>query len=138
LCDTMVFAKQPKKTLRTIIRELVERTNTDTARIRVLEQEKDIMKSRADSVEQTLIRQKKQTDKAFSELENKTEKMDRRVVQIETTLKDIIKEIKKLATTSNIKKLENLVDIYNPLKSQFITREEAERLIETKLEKNKQ
>ena len=42
----MVFAKQPKRTLRTIIRELVDRTNTDTARIRVLEQEKDIVKSR--------------------------------------------------------------------------------------------
>ena len=132
-----VFAKQPKKTLRTIIRELVERTNTDSARIRILEQEKDIVKSRTDSVEQTVIGQKKQADKSLAGLEARIEKMNERMLQIESTVKEIVKEMKKLATVSKIKELESLVDIYNPLKSQFMTREEAERMIERKLEEPK-
>ena len=129
----MVLSKQPKKTLRTIIRELVERTNTDAGRIRILEQESDIVKSRTDSVEQTMIGQKKATDKALMDLDKRIEKMNKRTVQIESTLKELIKEIKKLATTSKISELETLVDIYNPLKSQFITKEEAERMIERKM-----
>ena len=129
----MVLSKQPKKTLRTIIRELVERTNTDAGRIRILEQESDIVKSRTDSVEQAMIGQKKATDKALIDLDKRIEKMNKRTVQIESTLKELIKEIKKLATTSKISELETLVDIYNPLKSQFITKEEAERMIERKM-----
>ena len=133
----MAFAKQPKRTIRTIIRELVDRTNSDTARIRVLEQEKDIVKTRMDSIEQNLISQKRQTDKTLSELNAKIEKTNKRMLQIESTLKEMIKEIKKLATTSKIKELESLVEIYNPLKSQFMTREEAERMIERKLDERK-
>ena len=52
---------------------------------------------------------------------------------IEKTMKDIINEIKKLATNTKLKELENLIDIYSPLKSEFITREEAQHLIDEKL-----
>ena len=89
----MVFQKQPKKTIRTIIRELVQRTNTDTARIRVLEQEKDIIKSRTISIEQSHIADRKQALKDMAELARKVEKTEKRMMQIETTLKDIVKEI---------------------------------------------
>jgi hypothetical protein len=124
--------QQPKRTLRTIIRELVDRSNSDTARIRVLEQEKAIVKSRMDSIEQTWIGQKKAMDKALNELSVKVEKTNKRMMQVESTMKEMIKEIKKLATTSKIKELESLVEMYNPLKSQFITREEVERMIKRK------
>jgi vacuolar-type H+-ATPase subunit I/STV1 len=136
----MAFAKQqPKRTLKTIIRELVDRTNSDNARIRVLEQENSTIKSRMDSLEQVILGQKRQADKALAELNSKIEKTSKRMMQLESTLKEIVKEIKKLATTSKISELENLIEIYNPLKSQFITREEAERMIEERLDsENKQ
>jgi septal ring factor EnvC (AmiA/AmiB activator) len=134
----MAFAKQqPKRTLKTIIRELVDRSNSDTARIRILEQEKDIVKARADSMEQAMLGRKKQTDKALAELNAKIDKANKRILQLESTLKEIIKETKRLATTSKIKELESLVEIYNPLKSQFITKEEAEAMIERRIEKEK-
>jgi predicted nucleic acid-binding Zn-ribbon protein len=131
----MAFSKQqPKRTLKTIIRELVDRTNSDTARIRVLEQEMGSIKSRNDSLEQIISNQKKQSDKIIAGLSARLEKSNKRSLQIESTIKEMIKEIKKLATTSKIKELETLVDIYNPLKSQFITKEEAERMIERRLD----
>ena len=134
----MAFAKQEsKKTLKTIIRELVDRTNSDTARIRVLEQDMNSIKSRNDSFEQAILAQRKQTDKLIAELNSRLEKANKRSMQIESTLKEMINEIKRLATTSKIKELETLVDIYNPLKSQFITKQEAERMIERRLDARK-
>ncbi|RLI98529.1 MAG: hypothetical protein DRO99_00530 [Candidatus Aenigmatarchaeota archaeon] len=134
----MVFAKQPqKRTIKTIIRELVDRTNTDTARIRILEQQADIVKSRMESVEQNVVTQRKQTEKTVSEVSAKTEEINNRVTKLESTIRELIKEIKKLASVSNIKELESLVDMYSPLKSEFLTRDEVERLIEKKLEEAK-
>lgn len=134
----MAFSKQPqKKTLKTIIRELVDRTNSDTARIRVLEQEKDIVKSRMDSIEQNILIHRKQQDKTIAELNRSLEKNNKRMLQAENMIKEVIKEMKKVATTSKIKELETMVEIYNPMKSQFITKEEAERMIERRIDERK-
>ena len=133
----MAVDKQPKKTLKTVLRELVERSNTDNARIRVMEQENDILKSRSKSFEQDLFSQKKYFEASITSVKKETEKTNDKTANIESTLRELIKEIKKLATTAKIKELETLVDIYNPLKSQFITREEAERMIERKIEEGK-
>jgi hypothetical protein len=131
----MSLTKQPqKKTLKAVLHELVERSNTDNARIRVLEQENDILKSRSKSFDQDLLSMKKYFDSSLNSLRKDIEKNSKKTMDTESTLKQLIKEIKKLATTSKIKELEALVDIYNPLKSQFMTKEEVERMIEKKLE----
>lgn len=129
-----IAKQQSKRTLKTIIRELVDRTNSDTARIRFLEQEFNAIRSRTDSLEQSILNQKRISDKKQAELSSKMEKTNNRMLQVENTLKEMIKEIKKLASTSKIKELETLVDIYSPLKSQFITKEEAERMIERRMD----
>jgi len=127
--------QQPKRSLHTIIRELVERTNTDTMRIRVLEQETDIFKSRVNALEQDMLNQKKQIKNSLSVFESKLAKQEETLRKLESTVKEIIKEMKKLASVAKIKELEHLIEIYNPIKSNFITREEAERLIEKKMSK---
>jgi len=131
----MVFQKQPKRTLRTIIREIVERTNTDNSRIRVLEQENDILKSRMDTIEQALMNNRKAIERDLAELKGTLDKSGRRSDQTDSMLKELARDMKRLASSAKIKELETMVDMYNPLKSQFITREEVERLIERRLEK---
>jgi hypothetical protein len=130
----MSLVKQPKRTLKSVLHELVERSNTDNARIRVLEQENDILKSRSKSFDKDLAALKGYFDKSLNSMRKDLDKTNSKVTSIESTLKELIREIKKLATTSKIKELETLVDIYNPLKSQFMTREEVERMMERKLE----
>jgi uncharacterized phage infection (PIP) family protein YhgE len=113
----MPVFNQPKgkSDIQTIIRELVDRSNTDTSRIRVLEQEMESLKNKLDSVSQNMSEEKK-------------------VAEFSNMIKQIIAEMKKMATTTKIKELESLIEIYNPMKSQFITKEEAERLVEERLE----
>ncbi|MCK4497099.1 MAG: hypothetical protein KAU24_02830 [Candidatus Aenigmarchaeota archaeon] len=122
-------------TLHAIINELVDRTNSNTQRLRVLEQRSEVLSSRANIIEQEILNLNKSIHKVILSLDTKTKGLDDRIRKDEGILKEVVKRMKKLATTSKISELEQLIEIYNPLKSQFITREEAERIIEEK--KNK-
>ena len=74
----------------------------------------------------------KNAQKLASDLEARMKKQDDRIFQNESAVKEIIKQVKKLATGAKISELEELLEIYSPLKSQFVTREEVERLINEK------
>ena len=118
-----------KNTLRAIINELVDRTNSDTQRLRVLEQREKVLSSRSNSTEQEIMNLNKQIQDSVSCIDAKLADQEDRIRKMESMIKEMVKQMKKLATTSKIAELEQLIDIYNPIKSQFITREEAERLI---------
>jgi hypothetical protein len=128
------MAKKPT-TLHAIINELVDRTNSNTQRLRVLEQRSEVLSSRANTIEQEILNLNKNIHNVILNLDTKTKRLDDRIRKNEGIVKEMIKQMKKLATTSKISELEQLIEIYNPLKSQFITRDEAERIIEEK--KNK-
>lgn len=123
------MARTPKLTLRTIINDLVNRTNTDTRRLRVLEGMSDSVVSRINSAEQNILAQKKEFNSALSKIDSRISKLEESIMRIENVNKEMIKQMKKTVTTSKIKELENLIDIYNPIKSNFVTREELGDLL---------
>jgi hypothetical protein len=121
------------RSVHSIINEVVDRVNDNTKRLRILEQRSQIFASRMNSVEKEMLRLNKNIQKLVSGLEIRIKKQDERVFQTENTVKEIIKQMKKLATSTKISELEELLEIYNPLKSQFATREEVERMINEKI-----
>jgi len=129
------MAKKKPTTLHAIINELVDRTNSNTQRLRILEQRGKILSSRANALEQEVLNLNKQIQGVMFSVDTKNKKQEERVRRNESTLKEVVKQMKKLATTSKISELEQLIEIYNPLKSQFVTKEEVERILEEK--KNK-
>jgi vacuolar-type H+-ATPase subunit I/STV1 len=120
------------RSVHSVINEIVDRINDNTKRLRTLEQRSQILASRMNSVEKEMLRLNKNTQKLVSGIETRIKEQDNKVFQNETTVKEIIKQIKKLATGAKISELEELLEIYNPLKSQFVTREEVERMINEK------
>jgi hypothetical protein len=106
------MARKPP-TMRAIINELVDRTNTDTQRIRILEQREGSLAMRLDSVEQEILN------------------MNNSLLKI--SIRDILKHIKGLANAGRVKELEATLNLYNPLKSNFATKEEVERIVNKKL-----
>ena len=60
---------------------------------------------------------------------------DAKIKGLENIINDIINNMKRLAEKSEIVGLKELIDIYNPVKSQFMTRTEVENLIEEKMDK---
>jgi hypothetical protein len=124
---------QKPRTIQSVMNDLIGRVNTDTRRLRVIEQEIDILKSRMAAVEQAAADHRKAVNATVNELRVRAERSEDKVARMESLLTEMAKAMKKFAPASEIKKLEQLIEIYSPLKSQFITREEAEQLVEDKL-----
>lgn len=125
---------QPRRTIQSVLNDLIGRVNTDTRRLRIVEQEIDIMKSRMISMEQSMGEQRKAINASITELNAKVARSEDRVARMESMMNELVKEMKRFASNSEIKKLEQLIEIYSPLKSNFITKEEAEQLIEERME----
>jgi chromosome segregation ATPase len=130
-------ASEKKRTVQSVINELVERTNSTTQRLRVLEQRTESTDSRMTSMEKDVLENKSELKKVISGLEKKLSLADERNSTMENTLKEMVTQMKRLATNADVRGLQELIDIYNPLKSNFLTREEAERMIEEKILNNK-
>ncbi len=129
---------ETKATLRTIITELVERTNTDARRLRVLEQRSESLTGQMNSVEETVLKTKKDVMEQLASMSSELERQSDRLERVEKAVEEVVKQMKKTATITDLKELEELVDIYNPLKSTFITREQVEQLLEERLKKQEQ
>ena len=117
-------------TINTVVNKLVDRVNTDTRRLRLLEQKVEILTTRADGVEQGLLAGREETKKALAELSAKLEAQTRALAELQQAMKEVIEQLKRTPTTADVKELESLLELYNPLKSAFVTREEVERLLE--------
>jgi len=124
-----VFGKDKKGTIHTIINELVERTNSEAQRLRVLEQRIENIDTRINSIEQSILSNTNQMQKITKEVENKFRKRDEKLARMDTVISELVKHFKKLATKSEVKEVGHMVDMYSPLKSSFITREELERIL---------
>jgi len=124
-----VFGKDKKGTLHTIINELVERTNSEAQRMRVIEQRIENIDTRINSMEQSILSNTTQAQTMLKDVEDKFKKRDERLAKVDTVMGELVKHFKKLATKSEVKEVHHMVDIYNPVKSNFITKEELERIL---------
>jgi len=59
--------------------------------------------------------------------------LETKIKEIENIISDIINNMKRLAEKSEVAGLKELIEIYSPVKSQFVTREEVENLLEEKI-----
>jgi seryl-tRNA synthetase len=118
-----------KTTLRTVINELVERANTDTRRLRVLEEKVEELETRTNSLKDVLLQDKKQTGAHLDEIAATLKRQDASISGVEKALDNMVKQFKNVVTVSKIKELETLVSMYHPLKSNFVTKEELESML---------
>ncbi|MBL7206635.1 MAG: hypothetical protein ISS36_03485 [Candidatus Aenigmarchaeota archaeon] len=126
-----VFGKgQPKKTFKTIISEIVNRTNDNTMRLRRIEQSAQSINMRMDSIEQNFLEERKNIEKGIAEIKDLLSSHERKITETEKNLQEIVEHIKKMPKNEKLAELEQLVEIYNPLKSNFVTKEEAKKMLE--------
>ena len=119
-----------RQTVGGILNKLIERVNSNIRRLRILEQESSVGKTRVTAMEEELLRQKNEITATVKDLHQKVEKMDEHITTMESTMTKIVGQLKKATTLSKIKELEQLIEIYNTIKSQFMTRDEVEQLLD--------
>ncbi|MFH1236926.1 MAG: hypothetical protein V1648_00775 [Candidatus Aenigmatarchaeota archaeon] len=130
-----VFGKSPDEKQERIMVDLINRVNENVQRLRVIEQKMQAADLRINSAEQNVVSYTKNMQKELSDKNTTISQIDDRIEKIETAYKEILKQLKLVATRANLDELKQLVSIYDPMKSSFVTREEMERFVEEKLSK---
>jgi uncharacterized coiled-coil protein SlyX len=131
----MAFEKEPTEDMRVFNTEIAKMSNMNTSRIRALEQRLTLTESRISALEEKIIEEIDYLRKSFGQISVDIRSLTETLSQIRTEMLNINKNLDKTARKSEVKELESLIDLYSPIKSKFVTREEVERLLEEKTEK---
>ena len=128
----MVFEKETVN-VQSFNNEVVKIINTNTRRIRSLEQRLDGLEMRIGAIEEKIINEMNALRKEFDEINMYIKDLVKNLNEIRNEVLKINKAIDKTAKKAEVKELESLLDLYNPIRSRFTTREEVERLVDEKL-----
>jgi len=106
-------------------------------RIRVLEQLTEKMDILISSLEKEVRDTEKRLLNRINEIDESIEKMDSRLKQVEVSLDKLKNEVDKKASRTEVKELSSLFELFNPIKSVFVTKEQVRMIVEEILEKKK-
>ena len=128
----MVFEKETVN-VQSFNNEVVKIINANTRRIRSLEQRLDGLEMRIGAIEEKIINEMDALRKNFDEIGMDIKDISKNLNELRNEILKINKTIDKTAKKAEVKELESLLDLYNPIRSKFTTREEVERLVDEKL-----
>jgi predicted nucleic acid-binding Zn-ribbon protein len=99
-------------------------------RVRMIEIKNEKLEERILAIEKRI--EGLQTDlKIYSDLSSKkVEDIKQQIIQIKEEMENLKKNIDQLATKTELQKIKFFLDLFNPLTSNFVTKEEMERKIE--------
>jgi predicted nucleic acid-binding Zn-ribbon protein len=129
----MVFEKNVPGDMQTIGMEMSNRINTNTRRIRTLEQRMSAAESRIGALQEKVIDEIDRLRKSFDQISIDLKSVSENLSEIHSEILNINKNLDKTAKKAELKELENLLDLYNPIKSRFTTKDEVMRIIEDKI-----
>jgi len=131
---SMVFEKEQQQDISAVSSEIVKMVNTNTRRIRAIEQRLYGSERRIGSLEEKVIDEMDDLRRGFEQISLDIKAVSESLSEIRSEILKLNKNLDKTAKKSEVKELESLIDLYNPIKSKFVTRDEVERLIEEKPE----
>jgi argonaute-like protein implicated in RNA metabolism and viral defense len=128
----IMFEKEQPQNPRVFNDEVVKMLNTNTRRIRTLEQRLTGSERRIEAMEEKMIDEIEDIKRGFEQISFDIKSLISNLSKIRSEMLKINKNLDKTAKKSEIKELESLLDIYNPIKSNFVTKNELERFLEDK------
>lgn len=122
------------KDLQTMLDEIVRRLNEHGRRVRVLEERNRAIESKLGSAEDMILRNAENARLKTEEVLGTLREMDARVMKIENDVSKIARDMGKTVKKNEVLELENLLSLYNPLRSSFVTKDDVERMMREKKE----
>ena len=121
-----------ERDVQAVLTELVRRENESSRRLRALEERSSLTEMRASTL-QDLFLKLNEEKKVFNEkLSERLTNIENSILRIDNELMKINKNLEKMAKRTELKELENMLSFFNPIKTNFVTKEEVERIIEEK------
>jgi uncharacterized protein (DUF342 family) len=119
-----------ERDVQAILTELVRRENETSRRLRALEERSSLTEMRASTLQDSFLKMNEER-KIFNEkLNERLINIENSILRIDNELVKINKILEKMAKKTELKEIENMLSFFNPLKTNFVTREEVERMIE--------
>jgi len=125
----MVFEKSQPEAVETI-----RRINDNTRRIRIIEQRLDIIDSRIKGIEEKIIDEMNTLKVTFDQLRADVKELFKEIKTMRGNMLKFEQNLEKTAKKSELKEIESLLELYNPIKSRFVTRDELDRILEKRKE----
>lgn len=112
-----------------ITNEMIKRLNENTRRIRSLEELNRLLENKNDSMEERSLENREDTRKRFEEIEKNLKDLNIRLMKIGNENQKLRKSLEKVVTKPELEELKNFIDLINPIKMEFITKEEVKKMI---------
>jgi chromosome segregation ATPase len=130
------FEKQQAADFSGITSEVTHRLNEYSRRMKTIEQRLDHVEQQMQSIEETALTQMDDIRVNLERIVAKITGIAERLSGIENELLRINKELGKTATKSEVKQFETYIDVMNPIKSKFVTKDELERTLDERIKKH--
>jgi uncharacterized protein YoxC len=114
--------------------ETVRRINDNTRRIRIIEQRLDVIDSRIKGIEEKIIDEMNVLKVTFDQLRQDVKDLSNEIKTMRGNMLKFEQNLEKAAKKSELKEIESLLELYNPIKSRFVTRDELDRILEKRKE----
>jgi len=111
-----------------IVQELVKRANEDSRRLRVLEQRMDMNESKLSTLEDTSNKKNSYMKKKIEEIQKNIILMKIHLERIDSIMKKFEDKLSKTARKTDIKEFEKMIEIFNPINKEYVSKKEFEDL----------
>ncbi|MBI5347495.1 MAG: hypothetical protein HZB66_02705 [Candidatus Aenigmarchaeota archaeon] len=119
----------PRK-LQAVLQELVRRVNNDSRRMRGIEQQLQALETKADALEETILRRSKNYDKKIVEFEAGLRLLNENMIRMNNDLEKVNRQIGKFALKRDIKEMEKMFDLLSPISRDIVTRDQLGKEVE--------
>jgi len=114
------------------ISELYQMDSENKRRLRDIEQRLAAIDNSVKRQDSGLLELKGKVLELTGNLKSGKSDSDASIKEIQNIINEMLRGMKRMADKSEIVALKELLDIYNPVKSKFITRDEVENMLEEK------
>lgn len=123
------------KKIELILQELIRRTNRSERRLRIIEQRTQALESRLSSAEDANFKQGKDIKKEVIDLDINVKTFNDRLTKLESDMNKVSEQTRNFAKRSEIKEVEAMFELLNPIKQDFVTRKELQEILKRQYSK---
>ncbi|HDD05243.1 MAG TPA: hypothetical protein ENF51_02010 [Candidatus Aenigmarchaeota archaeon] len=106
---------------------LYQQVNQLMSRVRLLEERYDQLSTKIKIVDESSLKRYKEIKEMISDFNADVDELRKLVKELETVVKNIIKELENVAKVQDVKVLERYINLLDP--TRYLTKEEAIQLI---------
>jgi len=118
-----------ERDVQAILTELVRRENESSRRLRALEERSSLTEMRAGTLQDAFLKMSEDKKISSDKLNERLTGIENNMLRLENEMIKINKMMEKMAKKTELKELEHMLSFFNPIKTNFVTRDEVQRMM---------